>query len=117
MMHIPVDDHDALQPKYVAGVVGSDHGVVKYTEAHGLILRGMMPGGAQKGIGVTHFALHNRVNRVHRATCCIQGCFERARAEYRLVIDPTPRAFRWATRRVSAYACDILACMVHCYFI
>src|SRR5260370_13489914 len=106
MMHVPVDDHDPLQSKYVAGVVGSDHGIVKYTEAHGLIPGGMMPGGSQQGIGVAHLTFHHRVNRVHRATCCIQGCFKRARAEHCLVIDPTPSSFSWSTCRASAYAGD-----------
>ena len=50
VMHVPVDDQDALRGMDGAGVVGTDGDVAEQTKAHRRAAKRMMPGGrtAQK---------------------------------------------------------------------
>jgi hypothetical protein len=75
MMHIVVDNHDALESVVVKGVACGDCYIIEEAEAHGGFVYGVMPGGTYQAVGVVYLSFHNGVNGGEWCACGFDGGF------------------------------------------
>ena len=92
VVHIEVDDGDALEPVALARVPGGDGDVVQQAEAHRLGRAGVMAGRAHGAEGGGNVSGEHRVGGGEAGACRLPGGVERAGAEKGVHIDP-PAAF------------------------
>ena len=71
-----------------------------------------MSGWAQQSIGVAYLALHHGIDRVHRATSCVERCFKRAWAEWGVLLHLAPGTLHRSPRGTSTYARDVFTRMI-----
>ncbi len=66
VMHIPIDDGDALRAVGALGMARGDGNIVEKTEAHGPVLLGMVAGWSHGDKGILGLAAHHGIHRAHR---------------------------------------------------
>ncbi len=66
VMHVPVDDRNALQPVLLLRMTRGNRGIVEEAEAHGAHSLGMMPRRARGDEGIVMAAGNDVIHRGHR---------------------------------------------------
>ena len=97
MVHVPVDDRDALEPAGLTGVVSSDRRVAEDAEAHPRVGDRVMAGRPDERVAVRDGAIEHGVDRRDRAARRAERDLERARAERRQAARITPALGRELT--------------------
>ena len=72
VVHVKVDDGDALQAVTRHGVLGGNRHVVEEAETHGLVAAGMVAGRAHGAEGVFQFSGQHGIDRLDGCTGCQQ---------------------------------------------
>src|SRR5262245_54593937 len=98
MMHIEVDNCDALGPVFLLRMTRGNRDVVEQAETHRTLRFGMMAGRPGGDEGVRCLLSHDLVDRVDGTTGCPQCGLEAARRHRGVGIDPD-HALLW--RRVA----------------
>jgi len=68
MVHIEVDDRDALQAPGIERMAGGNGNIVEEAETHRACMLGMVAGRTHRTEGGRHFLLHHQVGGQHAGT-------------------------------------------------
>jgi hypothetical protein len=90
VMHVEIHDGDARQPMHRARVPRTDHDVVEQTEAHRLLVLGMMTRRTHGAEGVADLAAGDRIDRTDHGAGGAQGRPAGPRREDGVVVDADP---------------------------
>ena len=88
VVHVEVDDRDALEAVRRARVCRRDGDVVEQAEAHRLHRRRVMAGRPHEAVRRCHVAAHHGIDRVQRAADDVRRDVVRTRRDQRVRIDP-----------------------------
>ncbi|MNV35487.1 hypothetical protein D3C71_1269350 [compost metagenome] len=91
VVHVEIDDGDALQAIFVTRIGGSDGHVVEQAEAHRGAGGGVVAGRAHRAEGDRVFAEHHRIHRGHTGAGRMQGGAGRAGRGHGVHVDQAQR--------------------------
>lgn len=86
VVHIPVDNQDALQPKFPYGILGSNGNVVEYTEAVRLIRLGVVAGRANVADAAARLPAQDTVDSLQHRSGGEGGALEGARMQVHRIV-------------------------------
>ena len=109
MVHIEVDDGDALEAAHVERMAGCDGDVVEEAEAHRLVAGRVVAGRPHRAEGVLDGAVDDRVGRRHRCAGGAHGGRPGARRGHRVGVEGARAAARGDAFEQIAKLADVAA--------